>query len=124
MVRDLWLADVAGESLDPVLLRCARLDGEERVDPDHLESLRICTDWYLESTRYDGAFDFGDVEYLRRGMDATKRVMERRHTRQMPVFLWQTRCFQGVRVLLHRLGARVNQKRIDDEEAERAGALA
>ena len=111
-------------ALDRALLRCARLDHETDVDPEHLESVRRSTAWYLESMQRDEPFDFGNPAYLQRGMDATRRVLERRHTRQMPVFVWQTRCFMGLRVLLHRLGARVNQFRIDEEERARAAASA
>jgi len=120
-ISDLWRRAAAGESLDPALLRCARLDGEREVDPEHLATLRLCTDWYLESVRAQGPFDFGDDAYLRRGMEMTRRAMEQRHTRQMPGFFWQTRCFQGMRILLHRLGARVDHGRIDREEAARGG---
>jgi hypothetical protein len=121
LVLEIARREDRGESLDGPMLRCARLDGERSVDPEHLRSLRMCMDWYLESVRHRGPFDFGDEAYLRRGMDMTRRVMEKRHTRQMPVFLWQTRCFQGVRVLLHRLRARVDHGAIDREERLRAG---
>ena len=107
--------------LDAALLRCARMDHEPDVDLEHLESIRRSSGWYFESLMRDEPFDFGDRAYLERGMNATRRVLERRHTRQMPVFIWQTRCFTGLRVLLHRLGARVNQRRIDNEERQRAG---
>ncbi len=116
-------AERAGADLDALLLRCARLDAEPHVDPTHLQALRDTTAWYFESTRHEGAFDFGDVAYLRRGMELQKRIMERRQTRQMPVFLWQTRSFTGTRALLHRLRARVDHRRIDREEMERAGVV-
>ena len=71
--------------------------------------------------RADEPFDFGRPEYLQRGIELMGELVRRRYTRTMPIFTWLNRVFYGVRALAYLLQARVNLKRIDAEEAARAG---
>jgi hypothetical protein len=77
--------------------------------------------YYLEPQTYDGLFDYGDVEYFRRGVDWMKRVSKYRRMKQKPVnIFFHKQIFQGAALGL-RMGGRVNVKRIADEEIKATG---
>lgn len=77
--------------------------------------------YYLEPQTYDGLFDYGDVEYFRRGVDWMKRVSKYRRVKQKPVnIFFHKQMFQGAALGL-RVGGRVNVKRIAEEEIKATG---
>ena len=106
---------------DGVMRTCALLTDEELRDAERMRFHRELCDWTVEPIREDRPFDFGDPDFLDRGFRFIREGAERRWLRQRPVFLWQSRSFYGLRATLFRLRARVNEKRIDDEETARAG---
>jgi predicted unusual protein kinase regulating ubiquinone biosynthesis (AarF/ABC1/UbiB family) len=112
--RDGW------RDFDRVMQACALLTDEELRDEERMRFHRALCDWTVEPIRDDRVFDFGDPEFLDRGFRFVREGTERRWLRQRPVFLWQSRTFFGLRASLFRLKARVNEKRIDDEELARA----
>lgn len=110
-----------GEGFARALSLCTGLDEAVFADAERLRVHRAISDWVMEPVLRPGPFDFGDPEFLRRGFALLREVTERRYLSQRPVFLWQSRCFYGLRALLHALRARVDQKRIDGEEIALAG---
>jgi hypothetical protein len=90
-------------------------------DEKRVELLTASVLWLWEPLRKDEPFDFGDEDYLRRGLGLMGELMRRRYTRGMPVFVWMNRTFYGLRALCYTLRARVNLSRIDVEETERLG---
>jgi predicted unusual protein kinase regulating ubiquinone biosynthesis (AarF/ABC1/UbiB family) len=93
-------------------------------DPKRFEQryslVRDLCEWYWEPLRTDAAFDFAANDYMQRGIRIFGECTRRGYTRSMPINNWSARCFFGVRSMLHALGARVEFKRIHDEELERA----
>jgi len=67
--------------------------------------------------RAEGAFDFGDPDQYRRGVQLYGEFVKRRWTRSKPVNVWLTKLFFGERAMLTRLGARVDYGRILREES-------
>jgi len=114
---------VGGQASVRSLALCTGGKESDFEDPERLAFHRTLSDWVMEPVLRDGPFDFGDPEFLRRGFALLRQATERRYIRQRPVFLWQSRCFFGLRGLLHALGARVDERRIDDEEIAAAGIL-
>jgi predicted unusual protein kinase regulating ubiquinone biosynthesis (AarF/ABC1/UbiB family) len=110
--------------LDRSIQACALLTDEEMKDEERLEFHRALCEWVVEPVRRPGVFDFGDPDFLDRGFRFIREGTEKRWLRQRPVFLWQSRAFYGLRALLFRLRARVDENRIDVEETARAGILA
>lgn len=83
----------------------------------------LVVDWanfYWEPITTTGFFDYGDPHYLNRGMALWKRAAEARAIRQQPVNVFLHRCHFAVTALLYRLRARVDCKRIYNEEVEAA----
>ena len=109
------------KDFDRVMQVCALLTDEELKDEERMRFHRELCDWTVEPVRDDRPFDFGNPEFLERGFRYVRIGTEKRWLRQRPVFLWQSRSFFGLRASLFRMRARVNEKRIDDEEIARAG---
>ncbi|MBC8355702.1 MAG: AarF/ABC1/UbiB kinase family protein [Planctomycetes bacterium] len=77
--------------------------------------------YYLEPHVYDGLFDFGDPEYIRRGVDWLRRVSKHRRMKQKAInIFFHKQIFQGNAFGL-RMGGRVNVKRLVDEEIKVTG---
>jgi hypothetical protein len=66
---------------------------------------------------HEGAFDFANLDYLRRGMHLYFQLARTRHPRVKPVVLPHQRAFFGLVALLYRLRARVDFRAITEEEA-------
>ena len=77
--------------------------------------------YYMEPHTYDGVFDYGDQDYVRRGVEWLKKMSKHRRMKQKPlnVFLHK-QIFQGT-ALAYQMGGRVNVKRIVDEEIKVTG---
>ncbi len=110
-----------GEDLRASVQRGARLTDEEMRDEERVRLIASTCEWLWEPLRKDEPFDFGQEDYLRRGFAIMGELFRRRMLRSMPVFTWVNRTMYGVRGLAYRLRARVNMKRIGDQEMERAG---
>ena len=110
-----------GEALRHAIQRSAMLTDDEMADEERYEATARSCLWYWEPMRADEPFDFGRPEYLQRGIELMSELIRRRYTRTKPIFTWLNRVFYGVRALAYLLQARVNLKRIDAEEAARAG---
>jgi len=101
-----FLSDEA--TFDAAMARAADLTPRQRAEQRRMELYREWSKWLWEPIRHSGPFDFGDESYFRRGMELYREIMERRYVRSLPVNLWITKSFVGVRAMLTRLRARVD----------------
>lgn len=96
-------------------------DEEMKRNPELVALVVEGFHYYLEPHVRDGLFDYGDPEYMRRGMDWLKRVSKHRRMTQKPVNIFlHKQIFQGHAFGL-RIGGRVNVKRMVDEEIKATG---
>jgi aarF domain-containing kinase len=106
-----------GETLRRVMERASALQPGSRLDEEHLALLVAYGRWINEYIDYDGAFDFGNEAFIQRGIDLLTELTKRRMFRSLPVNTWINRLTLGLRALAYRLGARINVKKICDEES-------
>jgi predicted unusual protein kinase regulating ubiquinone biosynthesis (AarF/ABC1/UbiB family) len=98
-------------------------DQEMKSKTDIVELVTQWADFYCEPMKSTGPFDYGNPAYLQRGIELWKRAAQARVLRQQPVNVFMHRSNFGLVALLYRLGARVNTRRIYDEEIEASGWL-
>lgn len=91
-----------------------QLSGERRA-----KMFEYC-DWLWAPMRTAGAFDFGDSDQYRRGVELYGEFIRRRWTRSQPVNVWLNKVFFGQRALLTRLGTRVRYGELMRAESARA----
>jgi len=96
-------------------------DQEMKQNPELVDLVVEGFHYYLEPHVRDELFDYGDPEYVRRGVNWLKRVSKHRRMKQKPVnVFFHKQNFQGSALGL-RMGGRVNVKRIVDEEIKATG---
>jgi len=105
-----------GAGLREAMIRAADLDPNQPLNEEHIRFLEEYSHWYSDYLRYDEPFDFGDEEFMRRGIDLMTEVGRKRYFRSMPVNVWISRQLLGLRAIAFRLKARINMKRIGKEE--------
>ncbi len=110
-----------GEALRASIQRTTLLSDEEMEDEERYQLTVDMCEWLWEAMRRDEPFDFGQEDYLRRGLRLFGELVRRRYTRAEPMLTWMNRTFIGLRALLYLLRARANLSRIEAEETERAG---
>ena len=108
-----------GEAIRASVQRGALLSDEEMQDEDRVGLIISSCEWYWEPLQKDEPFDFGQEDYLRRGLEIMSELVRKRYTRSIPVYNWMNRTFMGLRALCYSLKAHVNLRRIDDQEAGR-----
>jgi hypothetical protein len=72
--------------------------------------------WIWAPMIHEGAFDYGDGEHLRRGVEIVRRFLEHGHPNQKPVNVFIQRALLSGWALLYRLRARVDVRSILEEE--------
>jgi tRNA A-37 threonylcarbamoyl transferase component Bud32 len=77
-----------------------------RYDPPHMDFIVQYADWLWEPMDCCGPFDFGDPDYIGRGMELLSDGFKRRYLRSRPLNSWVTRSFLGARAMLYFLKAR------------------
>ena len=77
--------------------------------------------YYWEPLRAAGSFNYGDPDFINRGMALWKRAGEARVLRQQPVNVFMHRCNFELVGLLYRLRSQVDCRRIYDEELKASG---
>jgi aarF domain-containing kinase len=93
-------------------------------DSRDAEKLRIATEFgklCWKPYYSPGPFDFGDREYLQRGIDRVTELMKKRCTRSHRTNLMQVRWQVGWWMMLYRLGANIDLTPIINEEASITG---
>ena len=123
MVRSSQALVVGGDLQAEVIAHGACLSEEEARDPERFGRAVAIVEWLWEPLRHEGPFDFGDPEYMRRGMALSQEMMRRGEVRHLPTLTWTNRLFYGIRALALRLRGRADLKRINEEELVRAGVV-
>jgi len=96
-------------------------DLDERKDAELIRLSEAYMEWSWRPRAAGGIFDFGDGAELRRGVDLLREFLRRRIGRGRPATGLLTRWEFLYRGLLYRLGARVDVRRIAEEEVLAAG---
>jgi hypothetical protein len=84
---------------------------------ERLALMLAYSDWLWQPLRTDGPFDFGTPGHFEQGMRLYGEFIKRRWTRSQPINVWLNKAFFGVRAMLTHLEARVEYKRIMQEES-------
>jgi predicted unusual protein kinase regulating ubiquinone biosynthesis (AarF/ABC1/UbiB family) len=108
-------AYVQGHGLRDAVIRSAALD-PEKPDEEYVRFLEEYSHWLTDYMVLDRPWDFGDEAFIRRGADLIAETIRRRRFRSLPVNIWIIRQILGLRGVAYRLKARVNMKRIGDDE--------
>lgn len=77
----------------------------------HADVVDLIVEWlnhYNEPWSYEGAFDYGDPEYLRRGAELMRRAMKLNWVRQKPQNIFAHRLNFQLPALLFKLRSRIN----------------
>lgn len=114
---------VDGSQADRVryMKRSIGLAEDAAADPEHLTLLERLCDWTWRPIRCRGPFDFGDGAFLVEGAEVFREITRKRYTRSEPLCVLSARMFFGLFAMLYRLGARVDMRRIGEDEARAAG---
>jgi predicted unusual protein kinase regulating ubiquinone biosynthesis (AarF/ABC1/UbiB family) len=94
------------EVLREALIRGLDLTPKQAADE---KRLKLATDWCLwirEPVDCQGPFDFGDLDYFRRGVGLYGELVRRRYTRARPASTWFTKCAYGMRAMFAHLKAK------------------
>jgi hypothetical protein len=81
------------------------------------------SDWAWEPILHKGPFDFGDLDYFRRGAEMYGQSLRRRYTRSRPANTWLIKSIFGLRAMLARLKARVDMGAIFRVETNVSGGF-
>ena len=109
-----------GEALRRVMMRAADRDPDGPADEEYLALMKQYSDWMCGYLFHEGPFDFGSAEFMQRGIDVIVELGRKRHFRTLPINNWFSRQLLGLRALAHRLRARIDMKRLNEEETQRA----
>ncbi len=107
-----------GATYRQAMIRAADLDPSVPQDEKHLDFLVELGHWYDEYMHHDGPFDFGDKAFMQRGIDLLAKAMRKRYMRSLPVNTWISRQLMGLRAMAYRLGARVDMKKLNEQESK------
>jgi predicted unusual protein kinase regulating ubiquinone biosynthesis (AarF/ABC1/UbiB family) len=113
MLRLGYLQDRGGEAAFHELLRraCYATDAD-MANEEYVGLLRAKVEWTLEPIRKEGPFDYGDTEYLKRGVDNLSKLMAKRYTRSHPMFVYFHRSQMALIALLFRLRAQIDIQQV------------
>ena len=76
--------------------------------PRMLELVQEMFAWYSEPIFIEGKFDFGDPEYLKRGLEFLARASKEKWVKQQPANAFCHRVNFQIPALLYKLRSRVN----------------
>lgn len=109
-------AEDVRSAMRPLMVRSVDLEREDQLDAEWMSLLQDWCTWIWEPLEVDAPFDFGNPEYLKRGMHLLADLMRRRYVRSRPTNTWISRSLVGIRSLAYQLRARINLKKMLDEE--------
>jgi aarF domain-containing kinase len=92
----------------PEVLRRAGVPEEELGNEEFMGLIRESCNWSMEPLKVSGAFDFGDQNHFKRGVDVFSRILLKRHTRSHPMWIYWNRALYGIRALMYQLRAQVD----------------
>jgi len=96
------------EALREPLARGNELTAKQAADDKRMKLAVEFSDWAWEPILHEGPFDFGDLDYFRRGAENYGEHLRRRYTRSRPANTWLIKSIFGLRAMLARLKARVD----------------
>ena len=96
-------------------------DEEMRSRANVVDLVEDWANFYWTPLRAEGLFDYGDPEFIRRGMSLWKRAAETRVLRQQPVNVFMHRLNFEFVALLYRLRAKVECRPIYEAELPESG---
>ena len=105
-----------GEAYQESLVQTAvPIEGASVID-EQMALLDNVVRWFNDLLKVDEPFDFGNDEFIKQGFEAMGELPKHGYIRGLPVCNWIARYLVGVRVMCYRLKARVNMKKIYDQE--------
>lgn len=111
-------AHLAGEAeLRVALRRGVDMKPDEPLDEDYMRLLLDNASWYCDYLKHDAPFDFGNDAFIQRGIDLNAEIVRTRRFRSLPVNTWIFRQLLGLRAIAYRLGARINMRKLNEEES-------
>jgi predicted unusual protein kinase regulating ubiquinone biosynthesis (AarF/ABC1/UbiB family) len=111
-----------GDALRRIMLQAADRDPADTSDEAYLKFAENLSDWMCGYLFHEGPFDFGSEAFMRRGIEIFTEIGRHRFFRSKPLNTWITRQLLGLRALAYRLRARVDMKRLNEEERARSEA--
>ncbi len=109
------------EQVQDVIKLGTDFDAEDLRNTALLDAMVDYCRWIWAPMVHEGAFDYGDGEHLRRGVEIVRRFLEHGHPHQKPVNVFIQRALLSGWALLYRLRARVDVRAICDEEVRVTG---
>jgi len=109
-------AERTPETVREPMARGNDLTPEQAADDARMKLIVELSDWAWEPIMHKGPFDFGDLDYFRRGAAMYGEAIRRRYMRTRPANTWMIRAIFGLRAMLARLKARVDLGTIFREE--------
>jgi len=97
------------------------LVGDDAQDLDRLRLNEEFADWNWRPRYSGGAFDFGDADHFRRGIDLFVEMVRKRYSRSRPSTPMMARQNFGLAAMLYRLGAKIDVAPIAEEEVRATG---
>jgi len=104
------------ETLRAALARGSNLTEKQAADDKRMEFLNQWSDWAWEPVVHDGPFDFGNLDYFRRGAAMYGHGIRQRYIRTRPSNTWLIKAIYGMRAMLARLEARVDLGAVHGKE--------
>ena len=99
------------------LVRGADLTPKQAADERRLKLMTEWCAWIREPVDCEGPFDFGDMDYFRRGVAKYAEFLRLRYTRSRPATTWFTKSAYGMRAMLVRLKAQVDMAAVFHKES-------
>ena len=98
-------------------------DQEMQSRADIVDLVEEWANFYWEPGRAAGPFDYGDPEFINRGVALYQRAAEARVIRQQPVNVFMHRCGFELVALLYRLRSKVHCRKIYEAELKASGCF-
>lgn len=98
--------------LDEVLARGCLYGSTDEMDPDLVALFRKISQWHAEPAQRDDLFDFSDIDWFKRGMSLWMKVSRQGQSRYLPLWNWYYRLILGHRILMFRLGCKINFRKL------------
>lgn len=112
-------AHMAGEpEMRRALKRGIGLAPDDPLDEEYMKLLIAHATWYCDYLKHEGPFDFGDDAFVQRGIHLTGEIIRQGKLRSLPVNTWIFRQLLGLRAIAYRLRARIDMKRLNEEESQ------
>jgi len=104
------------EAYRETMIHTHGFDPDNPRDAENIKFIEEMGDWYCGYLLHEGPFDFSDPAFLRRGIELMGEIPKRGFYRALPVDTWISRHLIGLRSIAFRLQARVDMKRLSEEE--------